>query len=302
MQAHDATRVLAVVGGMFGLGLFYQPWVEGKVPGLATPVALSGLDLAAGRARELADAASAPMARTASQLVAAPAGAAPAGGSALTLPTRRPTIAPGAQAPGGLSMPAQATPTPAAAAAGAGGMALPTRRPTFAPDAQAPGSLSAPGQATPTAGPTMAPGAATATRAPVAATGGAPASGLAAAAQAQTGTQRAVPAQLPKLTLYAVPLAGAGVVAFTATFGLLRDPRDRRFARWWTVLCGLIGTWGAGTVASAVVGATSPNDLLAPGQATAVLWGAWGSIVAFGVAAISLAWTWITMARANRST
>jgi hypothetical protein len=181
-------------------------------------------------------------------------------------------------------------------------MTLPTRVPTFAPGAQAPGSLSAPGQATPTARPTTAPGAATATRAPIAATGGAPASGLAAAAQAQSGVDRELPAQLPKLTLYAVPLAGAGVAAFTATFGLLRDPRDKRFARWWTVLCGVIGTWGAGTVVATVTGASSPNDLLAPGQATAVLWGAWGSVVAFGVSAISLAWTWITMTLAGRDT
>ncbi len=296
MQAHDATRMVAVVGGVLGLGLFYQPWVEGKVPGLAAPVALTGYDLAVGRARELADAATAPPPRIS---VAAPgasgpaAGAAPAGG--LALPTRVPTFAPGQQAPAPptrIATPAApgapaAQPTPAPPAAG--GMTLPTRVPTFAPGQQAP--------APPTSVATRAPAAPGAAPAAPASAGG---SGLAGAALAMSGAVAAEPEQLPKLTLYGVPLSAIGIVVFTATFGLLRDARDRRFAKWWTILFGVIGAWIAGTVVSTVAGAAASNDLLAPGQATAVLWAAWGSVASFVASVIGLAWTWIAMARQDR--
>jgi hypothetical protein len=99
------------------------------------------------------------------------------------------------------------------------------------------------------------------------------------------------------LTLYAVPVAGGGVAAFAATFGLLRDQRDRRFAKWWTVLFSLLGAWTTGTVISAVVGAQPTNSLLAPGQATGVLWPAWGALAAFVTSFVGLAWTWIALAR-----
>ena len=332
MQAHDATRVVAMVGGVLGLGLFYQPWVEGKVPGIPAPVALTGFDLAAGRSREMADAASIPPPRAGAAPVAGGAAAAPASSGNLVMPTRVPTFAPGSQG-SSLSAPGQATPTPAPAPAASGGLTLPTRVPTFAPGAQG-NSLSMPlpgtptpagaasgsgassgGMTLPTRVPTFAPGAqgnslsmpvpgsptpgGAATRAPSAPAAGAPAggSGLAAAAQATTSGDKPEPAQLPKLTLYAVPVAGFGVAAFTATFGLLRDPRDRRFAKWWTVLFGIIGAWAAGTVVSTVGGAEATNDLLAPGQATTVLWAAWGTVGSFVASVIGLAWTWVAMAR-----
>ena len=341
MQAHDATRVVAVVGGVLGLGLFYLPWVEGKIPGLPAPIALTGFDLAAGRARELADAASIPPPRAGAAPATGGAAGAPAASGNLVLPTRVPTFAPGAQG-AGLSAPSQPTPAAASGAgASSGGLTLPTRVPTFAPGAQG-NSLSMPvpgtptpaaatgaagassgGMTLPTRVPTFAPGAqgnslsmpvpgtptpagAAATRAPAAPAapaGGAPAggSGLAAAAQASTSADRPVPAQLPKLTLYAVPVAGFGVAAFAATFGLLRDPRDRRFAKWWTVLFGVIGAWGAGTVVSTVGGAEATNDLLAPGQATSVLWAAWGTVGSFVASVFGLAWTWDAMARRDNS-
>lgn len=290
MQAHDATRVVAMVGGVLGLGLFYQPWVEGKVPGIPAPVALTGFDLAAGRSREMADAASIPPPRAGAAPVAGGAAAAPASSGNLVMPTRVPTFAPGSQG-SSLSAPGQATPTPATAPAASGGLTLPTRVPTFAPGAQG-NSLSMPVPGSPTPG-------GAATRAPSAPAAGAPAggSGLAAAAQATTSGDKPEPAQLPKLTLYAVPVAGFGVAAFTATFGLLRDPRDRRFAKWWTVLFGIIGAWAAGTVVSTVGGAEATNDLLAPGQATSVLWAAWGTVGSFVASVIGLAWTWVAMAR-----
>ncbi len=115
-----------------------------------------------------------------------------------------------------------------------------------------------------------------------------------------SGAVAAEPEQLPKLTLYGVPLSAIGIVVFTATFGLLRDARDRRFAKWWTILFGVIGAWIAGTVVSTVAGAAASNDLLAPGQATAVLWAAWGSVASFVASVIGLAWTWIAMARQDR--
>ena len=121
MQAHDATRVVAVVGGVLGLGLFYQPWVEGKIPGLPAPVALTGFDLAAGRAREMADAASIPPPRAGAAPATGGAAGAPAASGNLVLPTRVPTFAPGAQG-NSLSAPGLATPTPATAAASSGGL------------------------------------------------------------------------------------------------------------------------------------------------------------------------------------
>ena len=290
MRAHDATRVVAVVCGVLGLGLFYQPWVEGKLAGIASPVALTGLDLAAGRTRDLVDAASAPPPRV---LIAAPGGApapapAPAVSGGLALPTRVPTFAPGAQG-SGLSMPAATTPTPPSAPTSApvvsGGLTLPTRVPTFAPGAVAP---------TPATRPISTPGGAPGGSA---GTGG---SSLAAAALGATSAMKPPVEQLPKLTLYVVPVAGAGIAVFTATFGMLRDPRDRRFAKWWTVLFGLIGAWASGTVVTTVGGSPAANDLLAPGQAMSVMWAAWGSVASFATSAIILAWTWISAARRER--
>lgn len=334
MQAHDATRVVAVVGGVLGLGLFYQPWVEGKIPGISAPVALTGLDIAAGRAREMADAASIPPPRAGTAPVSGGAAAPPASSGNLVLPTRVPTFAPGSQG-SSLSAPVQATPTTGTASGGSGGLTLPTRVPTFAPGAQGNSlSMPVPGTPTPAGGassgsagmtlptrvPTFAPGAqgnslsmpvpgtptpgTAATRVPAAApvSGGASGSGgsglaAAAAAQATSSSDKPQPAQLPKLTLYAVPVAGFGVAAFASTFGLLRDPRDRRFAKWWTVLFGIIGAWGAGTVVSTVGGAEATNDLLAPGQATGVLWAAWATVASFVTSVIGLAWSWFAMFR-----
>jgi hypothetical protein len=98
---------------------------------------------------------------------------------------------------------------------------------------------------------------------------------------------------LPKLTLYAVPLAGGGITIFTGVFGILRDPRDRRFARIWTILLGLLGIWTSSSVIWTIADATSPNNLLAPGEATAPLWAAWTCLVAFiaGTVSLALAWT-----------
>jgi hypothetical protein len=98
---------------------------------------------------------------------------------------------------------------------------------------------------------------------------------------------------LPKLTLYAVPLAGGGITIFTGVFGILRDPRDRRFARIWTILLGLLGIWTSSSVIWTIADATSPNNLLAPGEATAPLWAAWACLVAFiaGTVSLALAWT-----------
>ena len=119
--------------------MFYQPWVGGAVPGVGA-VMFSADDLANGRARTVADNASAPPPRVPSG--AAPG--APATGGAPSLPTRVPTFAPGAVAPTTMPSAAErtvaagnATPTPMAA----GGMTLPTRVPTFAPGAVAPTTM-----------------------------------------------------------------------------------------------------------------------------------------------------------------
>ena len=277
MRLYDATRTIAVAAGLLGAVMFYQPWVSGTVPGVGV-VSLSGYDLAQGRAQTIADEASAPPPRTSggSTSGAAPAPASGAGG--LAMPTRVPTFAPGSQGAGSLSAPGApttvATPAPPPPAA-SGGLALPTRVPTFAPGSQAPGSLSAP--ATPTVAATTAAG----TTAPGVVPTPLPI------------IERIEPAQLPKLTLYAVPLAGGGITIFTGVFGILRDPRDRRFARIWTILLGLLGIWTSSSVIWTIADATSPNNLLAPGEATAPLWAAWTCLVAFiaGTVALALAWT-----------
>lgn len=299
MQLHDATRFIAVGGGLIGLALFYQPWVGGKIPGVGD-VALTGEALAQGRARDLADAASIPPPRGQSAGGAAVAPA-PAGG--LTLPTRVPTFAPGSQGQGGLSVPSQPTTVPAAA----GGMTLPTRVPTFAPGAQAPGSLSMPAQLTPTpAGAGAGTGGITLpTRVPTFAPGALAPTTLPSAAEraAISGTPqptptaepaRIEPAQLPKLTLYVVPLAGAGLAIFSVIIPRLRDSRDRLFGKWWTVILGIVGAVATGSVVTTVgQAAGSSNNLLAPGQATDVLWGAWASLLAFAGSTVSIAWTWL---------
>jgi len=312
MRLYDATRTIAVAAGLLGAVMFYQPWVSGTVPGVGV-VSLSGYDLAQGRAQTIADEASAPPPRTSGGSTSGAAPAPASGAGSLAMPTRVPTFAPGSQGAGSLSAPA-APP----ASGGAGGLTLPTRVPTFAPGSQAPGSLSAPGAPTTVATPAPpAPAAASGglalpTRVPTFAPGSqapgslsAPAAPTVAATTAAGTTapgvvatplpiiERIEPAQLPKLTLYAVPLAGGGITIFTGVFGILRDPRDRRFARIWTILLGLLGIWTSSSVIWTIADATSPNNLLAPGEATAPLWAAWTCLVAFiaGTVALALAWT-----------
>ena len=312
MRLYDATRTIAVAAGLLGAVMFYQPWVRGTVPGVGV-VSLSGYDLAQGRAQTIADEASAPPPRTSGGSTSGAAPAPASGAGSLAMPTRVPTFAPGSQGAGSLSAPA-APP----ASGGAGGLTLPTRVPTFAPGSQATGSLSAPGAPTtvatpappapaaasgglalPTRVPTFAPG----SQAPGSLSAPAPPTAAATTAAGTTAPgavatplpiiKRIEPAQLPRLTLYAVPLAGAGITIFTGVFGILRDPRDRRFARIWTILLGLLGIWTTSSVIWTIADATSPNNLLAPGEATAPLWAAWTCVVAFvaGTVSLALAWT-----------
>ncbi len=275
MRLNDATRMMAIAAGLLGAIMFYQPWVGGTVPGVGA-VTFSADDLANGRARSLADNASAPPRRPGSSGAAVAPDARPAVSGGLALPTRVPTFAPGAVAP--TTMPSAAertalanatTPTPPPV----GGLTLPTRVPTFAP-----GSIA----------PTTMPSAAE--RAALAAAGGNTAP---QATATKVPPQPQAPATLPKLTLFVVPLAGLGLAVFTAIHSRLRDPRDITFSKWWTVLLGTVGTLSTWNVIATVTGTSVPNNLLDPGEASVALWGAWGSMAAFAIGTISAATAWL---------
>ncbi|MSQ43426.1 MAG: hypothetical protein EXR45_04365 [Chloroflexi bacterium] len=285
MRLYDATRTIAVVAGLLAAVMFYQPWVGGKVPGVGA-VTLSADDLANGRARTIADAASAPPPRAGSSGAPGAPTTRPEVSGGLALPTRVPTFAPGAVAP--TTMPSAAertaaanvtTPTPPPV----GGLSLPTRVPTFAPGSIAPTTMPSAAErtalATPAAGGNAAP-AETATRTPAA---------------------PPPPATLPKLTLFIVPLAGLGLAVFTAIHARLRDPRDITFSKWWTVLLGTVGTYATWNVIATITGTTVPNNLLDPGEATETLWGAWCSLAAFAVGTISSATAWLSRRRTSTS-
>lgn len=284
MSLYDAARTIAIAAGLLGTMMFYQPWIGGTVPGVGA-VTFSADDLANGRARTLADAASAPPPRAGSGGAAGAATTRPELSGGLALPTRVPTFAPGAIAP--TTMPSAGERATAGAAIATptaplpGGLTLPTRVPTFAPGSSAPTTM-----------PSAAERAALVT----------PASGVSAAVAAtatMTPPSPPPPKTLPKLTLFIVPLAGLGLAIFTAIHARLRDPRDLTFSRWWTVLLGAIGTYSTWNVISIITSASEPNNLLDPGQASVALWGAWGSMAAFAIGTISAATAWLYRQRSS---
>ena len=273
MRLYDATRTIAVAAGLLGAVMFYQPWVGGAVPGVGA-VMFSADDLANGRARTVADNASAPPPRVPSG--AAPG--APATGGAPSLPTRVPTFAPGAVAPTTMPSAAErtvaagnATPTPMAV----GGMTLPTRVPTFAPGAVAPTTMPSAAERTALATP------------------GAGGNALAVAAPTPVPVATPPPpAKLPKLTLFAIPLAGLGIAVFMAIHSRHSNSRDIISSKWWTLLLGLIGTYSTWNVISTISGAPVPNNLMDPGEARDLLWGAWASLAAFALGTVAVAASW----------
>ncbi len=276
MRLYDATRTIAVVAGLLGAVMFYQPWVSGTVPGVGA-VKFSADDLANGRARTIADIASAPPPRAPSG--AAPAApAAPATGGAPSLPTRVPTFAPGAVAPTTMPSAAErivaagnATPTPMAV----GGMTLPTRVPTFAPGAVAPTTMPSAAERTALATPI--------------------AGGNALVVASPTPVPAATPpppAKLPKLTLFAIPLAGLGIAVFMAIHSRHSNSRDIIFSKGWTILLGLVGMLSTWNVISTISGAPAPNNLMDPGETRDLLWGAWATLAAFAVGTAAIATSW----------
>lgn len=271
MRLYDATRTIAVAAGLLGTVMFYQPWVSGTVPGVGA-VMFSADDLANGRARTVADTASAPPPRVPSGV----APGAPVTGGAPSLPTRVPTFAPGAVAPTTMPSAAErtvaagnATPTPMAA----GGMTLPTRVPTFAPGAVAPTTMPSSAERTALATP------------------GAGGNTLAVASPTPVPAVTP-PAKLPKLTLFAIPLAGLGIAVFMAIHSRHSNSRDIIFSKWWTLLLGLIGTYSTWNVISTISGAPVPNNLMDPGEARDLLWGAWASLAAFALGTVAVATSW----------
>lgn len=285
MQAHDATRALAIVGGVIGLALFYQPWVSGNVSNVG-PVSISGLGLAQEIAREMSDAASISPVTRPGAAPAAPGQAVAVGG--LVLPTRIPTVAPGASGAGAAG----------AAAPAVSGLVLPTRIPTAVPAAPvapaAGGDLVLPTRQP--AGVVIATQAAATAQAAQTAQAGVPLGVAAQSSGVRPGSIADDPPQLPALTLYSVPFAGAGIAIFGAIYGWMGDPKDRRNARLWTVLFAVIGALATANVSFVVATAPKANVLLGAGEATGVLWALWASIAAFTVAGISFFATW-TMAR-----
>jgi hypothetical protein len=296
-------RYVAVLAGVLALICFYLPWVQGTVPNAGASV-FSGADIARSEAARRADDASPPATGA-----GAGAGAATSGG--LTLPTRIPTIVPGAGASqaGGAAAPA-AGGAAAGAGAAAGGLTLPTRIPTVA---AAPGSgagAAAGGLTLPTRIPTVAAGGAAQGEAGAQAGQGASGPGVAIAtsaaatrtafeeqraaggAQAVAITEDARPDALPGLILFGVPLAAAGVAIFAAVWSRLETARDRRYGKAWTLIFACGGLLGAGWVLVKVTTAPQPNDLLAPGDAGGALWGLWATVIAFAVAAASLVVAW----------
>jgi len=283
---NQISRVLAALFGALALIGFFQPWVSASLPGIGESV-FTGREIAGGSAADRVDAASVSLVGV--------GGAGAGGGSlgGLVLPTRQPTTVPGASA-GGLVLPtriATAAPAPAAggAAAGAGaavgGLVLPTRIATAAP-----GTGSGAGVVVATAA------AATAQAFSTAQAGG--------QAVRATTAQESAPDRLPNLPLYLVPLAAAGLAIFAALWGRFTDPKDRLYGKVWTILLAAGGALGVGSVLYKVVTAQAANNLLAPGDVTAAMWGIWATFLGFLLAGCCLVVAWLaslTPARTARS-
>ena len=284
---NQISRVLAALFGALALIGFFQPWVSASLPGIGESV-FTGREIAGGNAADRVDAASVSLVGV--------GGAGAGGGSlgGLVLPTRQPTTVPGASA-GGLVLPTRiATPAPAPAAGGAsvgagaaaaGGLVLPTRIATAAP-----GTGSGAGVVV-----------ATAAAATAQAFSTAQASGQAVRA---TTVQERTPDRLPGLSLYLVPLAAAGLAIFAALWGRFTDPKDQLYGKVWTILLAAGGALGVGSVLYKVVTAQAANNLLAPGDVTAAMWGIWATFLGFLLAGCCLVVAWLaplTPARTARS-
>lgn len=192
-----------------------------------------------------------------------------AAASGLILPTRIATVAPGiGSRAGALPMPTRIPTVAGAPVSGdASGIVLPTRQPSGAVIA------------------TQA--AATAIAVRTAQASGVRATPAAAAAAAPRSER------LPGLVLYGVPLAAAGIVIFSITWGRLNEPRDRLYAQLWTSMLAVSGVLGVGYVLLKVATALRPNNLLAPGEVHAPLWGLWSAFAAFVVSLAALAAAWL---------
>ena len=154
-------------------------------------------------------------------------------------------------------------------------MTLPTRVPTFAPGAVAPTTMPSAAERTALATP------------------GAVGNALAVAAPTPVPVATPPPpAKLPKLTLFAIPLAGLGIAVFMAIHSRHSNSRDIIFSKWWTLLLGLIGTYSTWNVISTISGAPVPNNLMDPGEARDLLWGAWASLAAFALGTVAVAASW----------
>ncbi|MBI3972615.1 MAG: hypothetical protein HY332_15160 [Chloroflexi bacterium] len=289
VDSSQLARLGAAVFGLIALICFYQPWVEASLPNVGDSV-LTGLELARGEAAERVDAASAPVAGVRPGSSPRPGTASGGGASSggLVLPTRIPTVAPGAAAPGGLTLPTRiptVAPSSGAGAASARGLTLPTRISTVAPGGAA-GASEGQGIST---GAVIATQAAATRIAFQTAEAGQTSSGSRAG---QAFVEEKKPEALPTLSLYAVPLAAAGLAIFAAIWGRLSDPKDRRYGKFWTVILSVGGAAGVGYVLYKVAGAPAPNNLLDPGDVKAPLWGLWGTFLAFLLASVSLAIAW----------
>jgi len=113
----------------------------------------------------------------------------------------------------------------------------------------------------------------------------------------------AQPDQLPQVALYGVPLAAIGITVFSLVWDRLRDMRDRRYGKWWTIFLAFGGTLGVAYVLFKVSTAPAGNDLLAPGSVKAAQWGLWATFLAFlGCAAsITAAWRGVRVAAAEHA-
>lgn len=272
----DVGRLTAIVMALLGLLFFYQPWVSGVAPGTTQVRGVTGVQLASGAAAAGRDGLGSSTGTGAGQL---------------TLPTRIPTFAaPGLGTVGaGAGTSAGATNANGGRVATAPAVGLPTTAPSTS------GSTSSGGLVLPTRVPTAGAGSGVALATQAAAT-------AFAVGTLQAGGGRVVTTQvttqakehLPTTVLYGVPIAALGIAIFTAIWGRLSDPRDRRFSMLWTALFSVGGTFGLGYLLAKLVTVGRPNDLLGPGEVRGTQWGLWGAFLAFLLALVGLVIAWLS--------